>query len=113
MKEFLFIIRGEDEPGIESPAEMEQHLEHWQQWLGELIQTGHFVAGQQLASEGKTVLSTTTITDRPLAEGKELIAGYLIIRASDAIAAAELAKACPSLRYGCTIEVREIRHLEK
>jgi hypothetical protein len=72
---------------------------------------GHYVAGDNLEPEGLTVLSDASVTDRPLAEGKELVAGYLVLRAAHAAAVAELVKGCPSLRYGCTLEIRAIRQL--
>lgn len=104
------IIRGE-EGGPDSPQEMQQHLQNWQRWLHELMDAGQYVGGQNLETEGLTVLSNHTITDRPLAEGKELVAGYLVIRAANAAAVAELMKGCPSLPYGCTLEIRGIRQL--
>lgn len=111
MQDFLVIIRGEGRPDTDSPQDMQQHLQQWQQWLHELMASGNYIGGQNLETEGLTVLSTTTVTDRPLVEGKELVAGYLVLRAANAAAAAELAKGCPSLPYGSTLEIRAIRQL--
>ncbi|NML39776.1 hypothetical protein HHL17_21435 [Chitinophaga sp. G-6-1-13] len=111
MQEFLVIIRGDGRPNTDSAQDMQQHLQNWQHWLHELMASGNYVGGQNLESEGLTVLNSTTVTDRPLAEGKELIAGYLVLRASNAAAAAELVKGCPSLPYGSTFEIRAIRQL--
>lgn len=111
MQEFLVIIRGGKDPGLGSPQEMQEHLQHWQRWLGELMASGNYVAGQNLETEGLMVLSDATVTDRPLAEGKELVAGYLVLRAASAAAAAELAKGCPGLPFGCTLEIRGVRQL--
>lgn len=110
MKEFLFIIRGgQDVYSKNSPEEMQKHMEHWQEWMNSLAQKDMLVGGQPLMSEAKTLIdSGKKIIDRPLAEGKELVGGYLLIKGDSLDHAAEIAKDCPSIEYNCSIEVREI-----
>ena len=43
------------------------------------------------------------------AQAKEVIAGYVMIRAASLDAAAELAKGCPGLAIGLTVEVRPLQ----
>lgn len=107
----MYIIRGgEDVASMQSPEELEQHMQDWQKWMGGLAEKGLLVGGQPLMNEGKTLTeSGTKIIDRPLAEGKELIGGYLIINANSLQEAAATAKGCPGFDHKCTIEVREIR----
>jgi hypothetical protein len=114
MKEYMFIIRGGgDVAAITSPEEMQQHMQHWQKWMGDMSEQGKFVAGQPLMNEGKSLIeSGNKVIDRPLAEGKELVAGYLIVKASSLAEATEMAKGCPGFEHNCTIEVREIRPME-
>jgi len=50
---------------------------------------------------------STSVTDGPFAETKEIIAGYFVIDCADRDEAVEHAKACPHARIG-KIEVREI-----
>ena len=111
MKEFMFIIRG----GLEierSQAEFEDHMQKWQKFMGALVEQDKLVGGQPLKMEGSTwIESGTKQIDRPLAEGKELVGGYLIVKAGSMKEASELALGCPSFEYGCTIEVREIMEL--
>lgn len=111
MKEYLLIIRGgEDISTLKSPEELQEHMQQWQKWMGGLAQQGKLVGGQPLMNEGKSLTNKgTTVTDRPLAEGKELVGGYLIFNAETLDEAAELAKGCPGFEHDCTIEVREIR----
>ncbi len=110
MKEFLLIIRGgHDEAGDRSPEEMQKHMEHWQRWMGGLAEKGMLVGGQPLMSEGKTLIEKgSKVIDRPLAEGKELVGGYLLIKADSLDHATDLAKDCPGFDYNCSVEVREI-----
>jgi hypothetical protein len=111
MKEYLFIIRGgEDIAAIKSPEEMEEHMQHWQKWMGGIASKGKLVGGQPLMTEGKSLINSgAKVIDRPLAEGKELVGGYIIVKADSLNEATEIAKGCPGFEHECTVEVREIR----
>ncbi len=110
MKEFLFLIRGGEEKYQESsPEEMQKHMEHWQEWMGGLAKNEQLQGGQPLMDEGKTLVEKGAIViDRPFAEGKDSVGGYLIIKADSLEQATNIAKGCPSFEYGCSVEVREI-----
>jgi len=110
MKDFMFIIRGGDEHlEGQSPEYMQEHMAKWQVWMGGLAEKGLLVGGQPLEKPGKTLIDNgTKIIDRPLAEGKELVGGYIIVKANTLDEGVELAKGCPGLPEGCTMEVREI-----
>lgn len=65
-------------------------------------------SGHQLGPEGKILSGRKGVTDAPLAESKEAIAGYWFIYADSLEKAVEIAKGNPGLEYGQTIEVRRI-----
>lgn len=111
MKNYLYIIRGgEDISATKSPEEMQAHMEDWQKWMGGIAEAGKLVGGEPLMLEGKTLIAGgTKVIDRPLAEGKELVGGYLVFKAENLEEATELAKGCPGFEHDCTLEVREIR----
>ena len=111
MNDYLYIIRGgDDEFANLSPEEMQVHMQDWQKWMGGLAEEGKFVGGQPLKPEAMSIIgSSIKVVDRPLAEAKELVGGYLIMKANDLMEATELGKGCPGLEHNCTIEVREIR----
>lgn len=109
MNEYLYIIRGGDDLSTKSPEEMQEHMQLWQVWMGGMAEKGQFIGGQPLQLEGNTITERgNKVIDRPLAEGKELVGGYLIVKANDLNEATELAKGCPGFEHNCTIEVREI-----
>jgi hypothetical protein len=83
-------------------------MELWKNWMGGMAQEGKFVAGQPLTQEGKHMKTRTSITDAPFAEAKEVVNGYIIIKASDYNEAVELSKGCPIFDDGGNLEVREI-----
>lgn len=81
----MFIIRGgQDKMQEASPEMMQEHMEKWRKWMGGLAEKGIFVGGQPLEATGKTFIeSGTKVIDRPLVEGKELVGGYIIIKANN------------------------------
>ncbi|BDD07814.1 hypothetical protein FUAX_02460 [Fulvitalea axinellae] len=114
MNEYLVIIRGGEEiAATKSAEEMQEHMGRWQDWLSGMPSEETFVGGEPLMEEGKTLIDGgKTIIDRPLAEGKELVGGYLIFKAKSLDEATELAKGCPGFEHDCTLEVRQIRPVE-
>lgn len=114
MKEFLLLIRGGQEKyQHSSPEEMQKHMEHWLQWMGTLSKEDRLVGGQPLMNEGATLTERgKKVTDRPFAEGKEIVGGYLLIKAGSLDHATEITKECPGFEFDCSVEVREISPLE-
>ena len=110
MQEFLYLFRGGDiARAQESPESMQAHMEKWKTWMGQLGQDGYFIGGQPLQAEGKTINGTEkVITDGPFTEGKEVVGGYLIVKARDLDHAVELSMGCPLYEHNGNVEVREI-----
>jgi hypothetical protein len=110
MKEFMYLFRGGDAARTEqSPEEMQAHMQKWGAWMQALGESGNFVAGLPLNAGGKVVAAEgAMITDGPFAEGKEVVGGYLIVKANDMDHAVELSKGCPIYEHAGTTEVREI-----
>jgi hypothetical protein len=117
MKEYMYLFRGGDgsDAGDQdlSPEQMQEHMEAWGVWMQALGQTGNLVTGLPLQGGGKVVENYgKVITDGPFAEGKELVGGYLIVKADDLDHAADLSKKCPVFERGGTVEVREIMPMD-
>lgn len=89
----------------EQKAEMDKYL----QWLQELQAKGILKAGSPLASTGKKIVNRNGIvSDGPFSETKEAIGGYFILAADHLEEACSIAKTCPHVLQGGTIEVRPI-----
>ncbi|MBC8042569.1 MAG: hypothetical protein IAF08_03910 [Rhizobacter sp.] len=114
MKEFMLIFRAniqsEEDFAKFSPEAMQQELALWGVWMGSIAQQGKMISGHPLQSHGKVLRGTAKkLTDGPFMESKEIVGGYLLIKATDEHDALEMAKGCPSLRTDDgTVEVREI-----
>jgi hypothetical protein len=110
MKEFMYLFRGGDvQRAQESPEARQAHMQKWGVWMKELAESGNFIAGLPLHKDGKVVEKAGgLITDGPYTEGKEIVGGYLIVKANDLDHATELSKGCPIYEHGGSTEVREI-----
>ena len=108
MKDFMFIFRGGLDPNTAAPQDMEGNMQQWFAWVNDLRQRNIYAAGEALLPEGKTVRKQNLVTDGPFAESKELVGGFFVVKANSLEEAIELAKGCPDLPFGGTVEVREV-----
>ena len=106
--EYLLIIRNTTWHTDLSPEDIQKLLKQFTTWAERLRDQGKIKGGYPLAFEGKIVAHKKAVTDAPLAESKEAIAGQIIIQADSLEEAVEIAKGAPCLDYGQTLEVRAI-----
>jgi len=111
MSEFTFLFRGRETSG--SPEQRQRHLEKWVAWFKDLGAKGHVKdPGHPLEGTGKVIKGKQKdLNDGPYAEAKDVVGGYMLIEAKDLQHAAELAKGCPILEVGGSVEVRPIQIL--
>lgn len=91
-----------------SPEDLQNAVKQFYAWFERLSDEGKIKRGQPLAPEGRILSGREGVTDAPLAESKEAIAGYWFICAGSLEEAVEIAKSNPALKYGHTTEVRPI-----
>ena len=108
MKEFMMIFRSEDRTERPTPAEMQAQVKVWQDWIGGIAAQGKFVGTNALGMEGKVVQANNVVTDGPYMEVKEMVGGYIIVKADNIDDAVKLSEGCPTLNYGGSVEVRDI-----
>lgn len=112
MKDFLFVFRDKGMPTNVSPDEMQAMTKRWMDWIGGIAAQNKLAdRGNRLFPEGKVLRPGNIITDGPYSEIKESIGGYSIVKADSLEEATELAKGCPGLTVGGSVEVREIREM--
>ncbi len=114
MKEFMMIFRNEknDQPEP-TPEQMQPIIKQWQDWIGGIAAQGKFVSTNALGYEGRTVNSNGIVSDGPYAEVKEIIGGYVIVKADNLIEAVKLSEGCPTLFMGGKVEVRDVMKISE
>ncbi len=118
MKSFLLIFRGNiqsEQDFVQQSAEaMQAELAKWGAWMGAIAESGKMVGGEPLLPNGKVLRGASKkLTDGPFIESKEIVGGYLVIKANDEADAVEISKGCPILQTeDGTVEVREIMHVQ-
>jgi len=107
--DYLFLFRGPDWDTNLTPEETERVMGQVMAWFGGLQQQGKVKAGQPLVREGKLVSGKRRlVADGPFAESKEAVGGYLILQVDDQDEAVAIARSCPTLDHGISIEVRPV-----
>lgn len=111
MGDFLYLYRGGRRG--QTPEESDKIMQKWLGWMKGLTDSGNLKdPGQPLEAEGKVVGDNgRTITDGPFAEAKDLVGGFTLVQADTLARAAELARDCPILEVGGSVEVRPIMRM--
>ena len=108
----LLIFRDSD-PGVYSRMTAEQRVElaqQWSAWVDDLIARGKMHSGHPLELGGSVISGKNgeRTTDGPYAEAKEAVGGYLFLTVNDFAEAQAIARQCPSLPHGISVEVRAV-----
>ncbi|TRX32994.1 transcription initiation protein [Flavobacterium sp. ZT3R18] len=109
MTEFMMIFRNDYNPSFKpSPEQMQASIKQWQDWIGSIAAQGKFLSTNRLGFEGKTLKPNSVIADGPYAEVKEIVGGYILVKATNIDEAVKLAEGCPILNIGGHVEVRNV-----
>lgn len=105
----MMIFRNVPNPDLQPTAEQIQAtLKQWQDWIAGIAAQGKLVTTSQLGKEAKTLKADKSITAGPYAEVKEIIGGFLVLKAASVDEAVEHAKGCPIYQSGGHVEVRDV-----
>src|SRR5580693_10317862 len=108
--EHLLLFRGTHWHKSLSPEELQNVMSQWTAWFDRLIEQGKIKSAHPLMDEGKIVAwkKGQTVADGPFAESKEAIGGEFLLQMTEFDEALEIAKECPMLKFGVTVEVRPV-----
>jgi len=108
MNQFLIIVRGSDH-SVASPEQMQARLALFGAWVQNVVKD-RYVGGAPLEDfDARLLKSRTEVhTDGPFIESKEMISGYILIKAEDIEEAVALTKECPLLGK-FELEVRRLK----
>ncbi len=105
----LLVFRGAQWYQELSPDEIQRVMSAWNDWFEGLKNEGKLIAGSPLENTGRIVSGKAAgIADGPFVESKESIGGYFLLTVDSLEEAVAIAKRCPALPHGLTVEVRPI-----
>ena len=105
----MMIFRNDYNPSFKpSPEQMQASIKQWQDWIGGIAAQGKFLSTNRLGFEGKTLKPNNIITDGPYAEVKEIVGGYILVKATNMDEAMKLAEGCPILHIGGPCRSRNV-----
>jgi hypothetical protein len=108
--EYLMLIRGTDWDKDLSPEDLQAIMGRFERWCESLTEQGKVKGARPLEDRGKVITGRNgqTVTDGPFVESKEAVGGYFLLAAEDENEAVALARTCPLLGLGLSVEVRPI-----
>lgn len=105
----MFVFRFE--PSNHQPTEVELNEMHqqWGAFIGNIAIQEKLVSTHQLSFEGQQILADQSVREGLPISGNQMVAGNMIVRANTMAEAVEIAKNCPILSMGGSVEVRGIQ----
>lgn len=103
MKQFVLVYLGGNQPA--DPQEASQHFDKYMKWLSSL--------GDSVVIPTIPLKDTTTVSSDGTIEegGSSAMSGFSIIRADSLDAALSIARDCPFLEIGGSLEVSELMQM--
>ena len=110
MKDYVFLFRGGLDFTKASPEQLQQVITNWKNWTEELSKKGIYSGGDRLTRNDAAVVkgSARQIVNGPYVEIKEIVGGYIKIKADNLQHAIEISKGCPIFKFDGIVEIREV-----
>ncbi len=110
MKDYLLLFRGGLDFATATAEQVQQAMMKWKNWVEELTKKGIYNGGERLERSEAAVMkgSTKRVTDGPYTESKEIIGGYVSIKADDLQQAIMNSQDCPIFYFDGSVEIRQV-----
>ncbi len=103
MSNYIIAYHGGRKP--ETPEEGAEHMAKWKAWIGGL---GDAVVNPGTPLGKSRIVSASGVSDDG---GSDPMSGFSVVKADSIDAALEMAKECPFLELGGTLEVAEMKEM--
>jgi hypothetical protein len=111
MRDYVFLFRHSNEASTEamgSPERAQQSMEAWLAWIRDMEAKGQLRNPGQPLDRSGSIVRKDAVTDGPYVEAKDLVLGFIVVQARDLAEASEIAKGCPIVAGGGSVEVRPV-----
>lgn len=112
LKDFMLLFRMEPTGHQPTPEQVSFMQQQWVAFIGSIATQARLVKTSRLGFEGKLIDKDLNISNGINVANNETLTGNMIIKATTLNEAAEIAKGCPILVMGGSVEVRDIVPLE-
>ncbi len=105
----LYVLLLHEPPG--EPENVADLVAEYSQWAGGIYSSGRYITGEKLRGTGRILTKShgeLNVTESARISESMMMGGYFVIEAKDYNEAVKIASECPHLKYGGTIELREI-----
>ncbi len=110
--QYILIVRFKTDFKPASDDAVKANIKKWQDYMGNLVQSGSLVTGYRPTNEGLTISgSKKDLKPIPYVADGELVSSVLIINAVDMDAAKAIADKCPVFEFGGSVEVRSVMNI--
>ncbi len=109
--EFMLVFRLEPSNQQPTAVEIDKMHQQWGAFIGNIAIQEKLVSTHQLSFEGKLIMADKSVTEGIHIAENLVIAGNMIVKANTLSEAVEIAKNCPILSMGGTVEVRGIQEM--
>jgi len=110
--QYLMIVRFKTNFKPSSNEEIQNNIKKWQEYMGNLAQSGDLVAGYRPTNEGATISGKDKSTKPiPYVANDDLVTSVLIIKAENIDAAKAIANRCPVFEFGGSVEIRSMMNV--
>jgi hypothetical protein len=112
LQQFILVVRFPSNFIPPSAEAVQQNIQKWQEYMGNLIQNKTLVKGYRPTTEGFIISGK----EKQNKEGfyvanNELLSSVMIIQAKDMDAAKKIANECPVFELGGSIEIRPLMEM--
>jgi hypothetical protein len=113
MAKFIILMREDDNAWSKLPKEEQKALlARYHEWVDQLKAQGILHSGEPLGNGARLLrMVAGEIHEEPYTHSRQTLTGYFVIDAEDLTEATRIARGCPALIHGETVEVREVGHV--
>ena len=105
-QQFMMIFRFTPNPSYRPTEEDQKAMkEAWGGFIGNIAISEKLISTHQLGFEGKQIHADLSTTDGVLVAEQQTMGGNMVVAANSLDEATEMAKDCPILKMGGTVEV--------
>jgi hypothetical protein len=107
----LLLFESDEYRPAPTPDARRDRVREYGAWARSTAESGRSVTGEKLAADGRWCLmrgGQLEVRDPASDSLRGVLAGYFVIGAASYDEAVEIARGCPHLRYGGTVEVRRL-----